>query len=83
MDEFDFEQMSFMNNLLLETIFPYKVYLDYEVGTPDGGGPLMVIEAGFREKADAEFYIEMKSKMDGKKYVLKSNVLNDSPEQEE
>ena len=57
---------------IMDVIFPFKVYRDYGVATPDGGAPLMTIEAGFRTQEDAKIYIKAKSAETNEKYVIKS-----------
>ena len=49
--------------LVMEWIFPYRVFRIYNFSKPDGSGPFQMLEAGFREKADAEQYVQMKGKM--------------------
>lgn len=73
-----------LDNILLEMLYPYRVYQDHGVGTPEGG-QLMTLVAGFREKADAEFFKEAKSRNNGKKYILKyhgKNVVDNQDEEE-
>lgn len=55
---------------ITEVLFPFKVYEDTGLLTPEGTA-LLTLEAGFREKSDASLFIKAKSEKSDKKYVIK------------
>ena len=55
-----------------EILFPYKVYEDTGFITPEGT-TLLTLEAGFREKENAELYIRIKAEVCDKKYIVRSS----------
>lgn len=57
----------------LDIYFPFRVYQDYGGPTPEGD-PLLTLEAGFRDREDAELFVKVKSEIDHKKYVVKDNT---------
>ena len=59
-------------------IFPYKVYLETGLPVPDGEGTLKLLEAGFLDLENAEFYVKHKSGVTGNNYVIISSVQNES-----
>ena len=58
--------------IFMNTLYPYRVYLDCEIIAFDTGKQLMMLEIGCRELEDAKFYITQKSAITGKKYVIKN-----------
>ena len=57
----------------IEILFPIKVYEDTGFQTPEGTA-LMILEAGFREKEDAELFVRAKTAKCEKKYVIRGSV---------
>ena len=59
--------------LMLAVLFPFRVYEDCGMITPEGD-PLLTLEAGFREKDDAELFAKIKAEKSKKKYVIKGSM---------
>lgn len=57
--------------ILMDIVFPYKVYEVLSEISPDCKGPLMMIKAAFEEEADAKEFAERKTILTGKKYIVK------------
>ena len=59
--------------LMLAVLLPFLVYEDCGMITPEGD-PLLTLEAGFREKEDAELFANIKAEKSKKKYVIKGSM---------
>lgn len=71
--EEDRDPISLPMELMLNVLFPFRVYEDCGMSTPEGN-PLLTLEAGFREKKDAELFAGLKAENENKKYVVKSSM---------
>lgn len=77
--ERDSREMDLNIKAVVDFMFPFQVFQDCEMEAPEGG-PVLTLEAGFREEKDAELFADIKKKSTGGKYVVRGTNGRGNPD---